>query len=88
MDIHDNTIHFNSDPEMFEKEFTGVKRNTVRVIPNNEIKVNLEHFGRIEITNTETHMKFSRILSDVSKIDIHGTKVFIFSWDGEYHGSR
>ena len=83
MDIHDNTIYFNSDPKMFEKEITGVKRNTVRVITNNEIKLHLEHFGRIEITNTETHHRFSRVLSDVSKIDVNGTEIFIFSWEGE-----
>ena len=101
MDVHDDTIFFNSDPEMFEKEITGVKSNTVRVITNNEIKSHLEPFGRIEITNTETHMRFRRVISDITTVEPEflfpdlneseikklfgskGTKIFIFSWEGE-----
>ena len=83
MEVHDNTIYFKSEPEMFEKEITGVKRNTVRVISNNEIQAHLEHFGRIEITNTDTHLRFSRVISDISTMDVNGTKIFIFSWEGE-----
>lgn len=80
MDVYDNTIYFNSDPEMFEKEITGVKRNTVRIIPDKEIEACEEHFGEIEIMNTETHTLFSRVLSDVSSMDVNGTKIYIFSW--------
>ena len=69
MDIHDNTIYFNSEPEMFEKEITGVKRNTVRVITNNEIAAHLEHFGQIEITNADTHIRFRRVISDITTVE-------------------
>ena len=101
MDVHDDTIFFDSDPEIFEKEITGVKSNTVRVISNNEIEAHIEQFGRILITNTKTHCMFSRVISDITRVkpeflfpDLNeseikklfgskGTKIFIFSWEGE-----
>jgi len=80
MKVQGNTIYFKSDPKNFENEISGAKRNTVRMITNQEVEDNLGKFGHISITNTVTNVEFQRVISDITQMDVNGAKVFIFSW--------
>ena len=90
MYIDNNSIFFKSVPKYWNKEVSGIKPNTIREIPPEEIMafgINLDENGTlysrnkviafIVLKNTVTHESFARRLTDVS---IHnGT--WIFSWN-------
>jgi hypothetical protein len=80
MKVSNQTICFDSVPEMYDKESSGLKSNTVRYISEDEIIKQVESFSRIKITNTHTNRFFTRDISDVSTVLIKGTRIFIFSW--------
>jgi len=81
MRIENGIIIFKSDPENFNKERIGDKRNTVRVIPESEIKQNLTNFDTIQIINSvNDRQNFYRKISDISTMMVGETKIFIFSW--------
>lgn len=79
------TIHFKSTPENWRKEFLGLKRNTVRKMPE-EIDVRFEilydyeqeklNLLTIEIENTKTGEVFNREVKDVTRWE----EFFIISW--------
>ena len=74
------TICFRSSPEMYEKELSGVKTNTVRYFSEDEIIEPLELFDRIQIRNTHKDESFTRLITDISIIIVNGVRIFIFSW--------
>lgn len=80
MEVSNKTICFLSVPEMYDKEFSGVKSNTVRYIPEDEIIEQVESFSRVRITNTHTNRFFTRDISDVSSGLVDGVRIYIFSW--------
>jgi len=75
-------IQFKSLPEHWNKEYSGLKPNTVRKV---DIDVRFQLLDRfvkkpfqliIEIVNTETLEKFQREVKDVSTF----TDLYIISW--------
>lgn len=94
MYIEGNTIFFKSDEPYYTKEKSGLKSNTVRRIPMNEITEKIIPVGLFNIThiciiNTITNKSFTRILTDISTINIKvgigasfyiGVLFYIFSW--------
>ncbi len=73
-------VMFKSIPEMFKKEISGIKPNTVRKIDefDERFKKLAEGDCRIiSIVNTETEEVFQRIITDVS---IWGD-LMIISWE-------
>jgi len=87
MRIEGNTVIFQSMPVMYEKEESGVKPNTVRILEFHE-EVELmkasERLTHIQIRESYHNSKFIRELTDVSKIgELLGKSVYIFSWRHE-----
>ena len=80
-------VKFKSIPEMWRKEFFGLKPNTVRIIEWDDLRLDiLNRFMRkdvnilgIEIENTETKEFFLRQVTDVTKFN----DVYIISWSHE-----
>jgi len=77
------TIKFKSYPDMFEKEKSGKKRNTIRVFDSKDIRENIllqwieENFPLdIIIKNTNTEEVFGRKVTDVSVWN----GMYIISW--------
>jgi hypothetical protein len=64
--IKDIVVQFKSIPEMFEKEKSGAKPNTVRKIDLKDDRFKWLRKGhkRIVIINTETHETFERYITD------------------------
>jgi hypothetical protein len=64
-------ISFKSNPEMFEKEKSGKKSNTIRNRDNYvELSVGLGHyFDMVKIINTKTKESFIRKITDYSEWD-------------------
>jgi hypothetical protein len=88
MYIENDTIHFKSDEPYYIKEKSGIKKNTVRYIPINEIAekiipVGMHNIINICITNSMTKESFTRKLTDISTMNIKtGISIvfYIFSW--------
>lgn len=80
MKIVNNMIFCKSVPEIYLKEKSGEKSNTVRYISNDDVIEQIEGFTGITIENTDTGENFTRVLSDVSTTLVNGVRVFIFSW--------
>jgi hypothetical protein len=88
MHIINNTIHFKSDELNYAKEKSGIKNNTVRYIPINEvvekiIPVGMHNIINICITNNMTKEFFTRKLTDISTMSIKTSiniVFYIFSW--------
>jgi len=70
MKIEGDKIIFKSIPEFWEKEFSGKKPYTVRLLSEEEYKLSGIHGMHdklfIEIQNTETKQSFIREVKDVS----------------------
>lgn len=90
MKVDGNTIKFKSVPEMFEKERSGRKPNTVRRSDDAGEVAQMEMFARdvctsrvkcIQIENSETGETFLRLVTDVS---LYGD-IYIFSWMNSKH---
>lgn len=84
MKIDRNIVHFKSTPEMCRKEMGGIKSNTVRLLTEEEYNDLLEHPPtKIMITNTESDLRFGRMLSDITYFrskPIGNVIIGIFSW--------
>jgi hypothetical protein len=88
MYIENNTIHFKSNELNYAKELSGIKNNTVRYIPINEViekimPIGMHNIINICITNSMTKESFTRTLTDISTMNIKtGTSIvfYIFSW--------
>ncbi len=83
MRIEGNTVIFRSMPSMYEKEESGVKPNTVRILDDDEalpimtMGDNLTHI-RIEMWKGKG---FTRELTDISVAGrLLGKTIYIFSW--------
>ncbi len=85
MRIEGNTVIFQSMPVMYEKEESGVKPNTVRILDGLHEEVELmkasERLTHIQIRESYHKHRFTRELTDISKIgEILGKSVYVFSW--------
>jgi hypothetical protein len=80
-------VHFKSNPENWNKENSGRKRNTVRKRNPNEPNderfdilddwiAGKEELLRVEIENTKTGECFTQLASDVTKWE----GIYIISW--------
>ena len=79
MIIEGDTIIWKSQTEYYEKERTGMKKNTERVLSLEEEAELIKHISelkRIQIWNPETHEGFNRTLTDMTKWN----GIWIFSW--------
>ena len=80
------TIQFKSLPENYEKENSGIKPNTVRIVTveeDAEIQRNIKNIQYIRISNTNTVLRttsFVATLKDITKFQTHGLIIYIFSW--------
>ena len=81
MRIENDRIIFNSTEENYEKEASGIKNNTVRVIKNDECE-KWRHIGfsYIQINKRNSNIHFVREVSDITKMTIGDLPVYIFSW--------
>lgn len=76
--IQSSAVVFRSIPEYYEKEKSGAKANTVRMLEANSIEeLNSKQPTHIIIENTLTGEIFMRRLTDVS----FWKDVTIFSWN-------
>jgi hypothetical protein len=73
-------LEFKSIPEIFEKERSGRKPNTLRTFENKDderlIKIYTGVAKRIRITNTETKETFERTITDIT----NWNENWIISW--------
>jgi len=72
-------VHFKSHPIFFDKEKSGLKPNTVRMVPTADERfeaLDQRTATIIEIENTETKEKFQRVITDIS----FWNGQFIISW--------
>jgi len=83
------TIEFKSEPEFFDKEHSGIKNNTFRIVSVSEDKKILsmiDDIKYIRITNTDDRictMSFTRSLTDISRyINKNNLEIiYIFTWN-------
>jgi hypothetical protein len=81
-EIDRNTICFQSYPEFYFKEKTGIKNNTVRLNPTaNQINNIMDWWNTIDtkyvkIVNSENKESFSRKLLDITEY----MNVIVFTW--------
>ena len=83
------TIEFKSEPEMYEKESSGIKNNTVRFVDNEEdekILSILDDIKFIRIVNTDDRIctsSFVRSLRDITRYVCKETLqvIYIFTWE-------
>lgn len=84
MKLYRNIVDFKSTPEMYHKEIMGIKSNTVRLLSKKEYSDLIEHLPtKIVITNTESDLRFSRMLSDITYFRpklVGNVIIGIFSW--------
>ena len=92
MKIENDIITFKSLPKHYEKEKTGTKNNTVRIISPTE-KQEIESFCKenwpfpifIHIINTKTGDEFYRQIRDISELEQpdNASTIFVFTWDSD-----
>lgn len=89
MEFLDNTFIFKSLPIFYEKEKSGLKNNTVRIVSEEETEQILnawyEDFGhinlKIKIENKTTGDSFIRVIKDISFFEIDNEiQLAIFTW--------
>lgn len=84
-------VEFSSLPKFYDKEKSGLKNNTIRVIDKDDERfrlVNLwaikKKYGYIRIRNTETKEFFEREIKDISFYNY----MWIISWFASDYCSR
>jgi L-rhamnose mutarotase len=82
MRVVKETIYFEGTEALFQKEKSGRKNNTVRVLSEQEHNAILwKAIKDIEITNPATNESFAREITDVSRIGtMCGRSIVVFSW--------
>ena len=84
MRIEGNTVIFRSYPSMYEKEESGVKPNTVRILDFCEISQVIENWKELKYIRIEEvghDRSFTRELTDITEVgELLGKEVFVFSW--------
>jgi hypothetical protein len=66
-----DTVIFKSRPECFHKEMAGLKPNTIRYLEGEELalfKQYQDQLKTINIQHTQSPMRFTRTLSDISTL--------------------
>jgi len=87
--IKDKKIIFKSIPRYFQKEESGLKPNTVRIVDHSEYHAILNMFkdGELEeilIHKSASEDHFCRKLTDISYVgSIAGKELVVFSWKHE-----
>ena len=89
MKIEGDTVLFKSTPPFFQKEQSGLKPNTVRILSEPEaeqLDKTKNQLKTIRIISTETGNSFERGITDISPAILESEKcvVFIFSWHHFY----
>jgi WD40 repeat protein len=83
-------IEFKSNPEYWKKEYSGSKKNTVRIFdnPNDErLKITEEYLKgdletlNIRIKNVQSEEIFLASITDISTMKFGPTTIFIYSWE-------
>ena len=82
MIIKEGVVHFESPPEMYVKEESGDKSNTVRALDSYEYNIiQWAEIDEIQIENTETQENFRRKVTDMTQIGgVIGIHLVVFSW--------
>jgi len=82
MKIKEGVVYFESAPEMYIKEKSGDKSNTVRALNSNEYNIiQWAEIDEIQIENTETQENFRRKVTDVTQVGgIVGFHLVVLSW--------
>ena len=83
------TIEFKSLPEFFEKEVSGIKNNTVRLVDSVEDKKilsmrdNIKYIRIINTDNKECYSLFVRTITDITRWVMPDafTVIYIFTWE-------
>jgi len=87
MRIEGNTVIFRSYPSMYEKEESGVKPNTVRILDFCEISQVIENWKELKYIRIEEvghDRSFTRELTDITEVgELLGKSVYVFSWRHE-----
>ena len=81
------TIEFKSDPAFFDKEQSGIKNNTIRIVDINEdskILSIIDDIKYIRIVNTDNTIctsSFVRTITDITRYATdNGVIMYIFTW--------
>lgn len=80
-----SVVLFHSDPDLYLKEKSGLKRNIVRLIDMGDFHrfKDLTHI-RISESDGDSNSFFTRYISDISEVgELLGKKMFVFSWDSD-----
>lgn len=82
MEFIDGVIFFTSGESWYDKEKSGIKNNTVRILSENEYNIVLwNSVVQIEILNPVTEQCFRRDVTDISRIGyICGSNLVVFTW--------
>ena len=82
MKIKDSVVYFKSAPEMFVREKSGKKNNTVRLLSKAENDMVLwTKINEIEITDSENGEIIRRTVTDITQVGgIAGFHLIVFSW--------
>jgi hypothetical protein len=82
MEINNKTIFFKSLPEYYDKEYSGKKPNTVRIVSEEEDNlIQISEIDFIMIENTVTGKEFIRLLIDITRFVYNDFIIYIFSFD-------
>lgn len=85
MKLKGDCIYFKSVPEMYRREVSGQKNNTVRIISENEHNLmRWKLIREIEITDPVNDVSFRRVVTDITEIgDLLGSRIVVISWNGK-----
>ena len=77
------TIEYKTDENNFNKEVSGIKNNTVRIVNDAEdirIVNNSNEIKYIRINCVDGIQSFVRKLTDITRFESHRLIIYIFSW--------
>ncbi|MCK4268974.1 MAG: hypothetical protein KAW93_00675 [Methanogenium sp.] len=79
MKIEGDNIFFKSRDPFYQKEWRGLKPNTIRSI---DPKLDLSDLKHITIVHKDTDAHFTRVLTDISVVgSVLERELVVFSWD-------
>lgn len=85
MIIHDGVVIFASSVDNYDKEKSGVKNNTVRIMTNEEeIQLMINSTKYISIHNAgDIKETFVRTIRDHTVYTVDGNNIHIFTWEAK-----
>ena len=85
MKTKDGVVYFKSASEMFVREKSGKKNNTVRLLSEAEHNMVLwTKINEIEMTDSENGEIIRRTVTDITQVGgIEGFRLVVFSWISE-----